>query len=231
MKILFTLPVLLLLFSANTFSIEGTQLIYRQQEPGVEPYDARVLVTAEYLRMDDGVDDDNYLLFNRKQHLISSVTHDDGTIFEIRSRKIIQRPPLKLRRRSIEIKLDDAPNIEGKKARHHQLYVNDKVCYNVVAVKGLLADTQQTLIAFRSILAGEHAKLLPRLPADQRDSCDMARNIFHPAWQLEFGLPIQEWDDQGRGQVLLDYKEGVKLDDKLFSLPQGYRHYSTEALQ
>jgi hypothetical protein len=60
--------------------------------------------------------------------------------------------------------------------------------------------------------------------------CDLALNTFHPDWQLQFGLPVQEWDEGGNGQMLMDFKEGVAVDEVLFSLPQGYQHYSTDSL-
>lgn len=226
-----TAAVVLFSLPAALFAAEGSLLIYQQQELGVEPYNARILVTQDYLRMDDGVDDGDYLLFDRKLRLISSVTHEDETVFEIPPRAVNKRPPMKLRRRSSEIKMDNPPRVGDEKPRHRRLFVNDKVCYNVVAVEGLLKDVRQALVDFRKTLSGEHAKLLPRLPADQQEPCDLARNIFHPGWQLEFGLPIQEWDEQGRGQTLVDYKTTTHLDNKLFTLPQGYRHYTTDDLQ
>lgn len=229
MRILLAVVGMLLLPGA--FAAEGSMLIYRQQETGIESYNTRILVTERYVRMDDDEDDGDYVLFDRKQGLISSVTHGDGTVLEIPARKVTQEPPMKLNRRSSEVQLENAPDV-GKQAPHHyRLFVNDAACYNVVAVKGLLEETRQALIAFREVLSGEHAKLLPRLPADQQDPCDLARNTFHPAWQLEFGLPIQEWDEQGRGQLLLDYKERVELDDQLFTLPADYRHYTTDDVE
>ncbi len=228
MKRFITTLIFFLLFPTGVFAVEGTMLIYRQQEQGVEPYNDRIMVTADYLRMDDGADNGDYLIFDRKQGLISSVTHGDETVLEIPPRKISQRPPMQLNRRGSEIEMGEVPLIAGRKPQHHQLYLNDKSCYNVVAVEGLLDDALKALADFRNTLAGEHAKLLPRLPADQQDPCDLARNIFYPTWQLQFGLPIQEWDEQGKGQVLVDFKEGVELDKKLFTLPQGYRHYTTD---
>jgi hypothetical protein len=60
--------------------------------------------------------------------------------------------------------------------------------------------------------------------------CDLALHTFHSGWQLQFGLPIQEWDEAGSGQVLVDYKEGYPVEEKLFELPEGYRHYDTDPL-
>ena len=58
----------------------------------------------------------------------------------------------------------------------------------------------------------------------------LALNTFHYDWHLQFGLPIQEWDEAGSGQMLMDYKQGFKVDEKLFELPREYQHYSTDSL-
>ena len=210
--------------------VESTMLLYQAHEPGTEPYASRVLVTERYVRMDDGVDEGDYLIFDRQSRLISSVTHSDRTVFEIPSRTITQEPPMILKLRSEQIRLDKAPKIADKQPRQHQLYVNDALCYSVVAVPGLMDDTVKALRDFRQVLAGEHAKALPGIPADMQQPCDLAVNTFHSDWHLQFGLPIQEWDEIGNGQVLMDYKLGLKVDEKLFELPEGYHHYSTDTL-
>jgi len=219
---------LLTLLPLTATALEGSMLLYQVQEPDTAPYPSRILVSEAFVRMDDNADDGDYLLFDRKRRLISSVTHDDGTIFEIPVRPVEQKPPQALQRRSEVVSGKPLPKVAGEVPRHHQLYVNDTLCYNVVAVSGLLKEAQQALHEFRQILAGEHAKVLPRIPADMRDPCDMAMNIFHPNWQLEFGLPIHEWDTQGRRQMLLDYREHLTLDEKLFTLPKGYQHYTSD---
>ncbi len=210
--------------------VESTMLLYQAHEPGTDPYASRVLVTKRHVRMDDGVDTGDYLIFDRQTQLISSVTHNDRTVFEIPAREITQKPPVAIKLRGEQVRLDKSPKIADKQPRQHQLYVNDALCYSVVAVPGLMDDTVQALRDFRRVLAGEHAKALPNIPADMQQPCDLAINTFHPDWHLQFGLPIQEWDEVGNGQMLMDYKLGFKVDEQLFELPEGYHHYSTDTL-
>lgn len=210
--------------------VESTMLLYQAHEAGTEPYASRVLVTEHYVRMDDGVDKGDYLIFDRQKRLISSVTHADRTVFEIPPRAVTQKPPMALKRRSEQVDVGKAPKIGGKTPQQHQLYVNDTLCYSVVAVSGLMDDAVRALSEFRQVLAGEHAKALPNIPADMQQPCDLAVNTFHSDWHLQFGLPIQEWDEIGNGQMLMDYKLGFKVDEKLFELPEGYHHYSTDML-
>jgi hypothetical protein len=59
-----------------------------------------------------------------------------------------------------------------------------------------------------------------------QNPCDLALNTYAPDWQLRFGLPIQEGDPQGKGQLLLDYSTDYPADAALFTLPKGYQRYS-----
>lgn len=213
---------------AAAAEVESAMLLYQAQEPGVGAYASRILVTEEHVRMDDGRDDGDYLIFNRGTRLISSVTHDDETVFEIPAREVGLEPPLPLELHTESVATQEMPQVAGKAPQHRQLFVNGALCYSVVAVPDLMDDTVTALRDFRQVLAGEHAKVLPRTPADMQDPCDMALNTFHAEWQLQFGLPIQEWDENGNRQMLMDYKQGLMLDEALFELPEGYRHYNTD---
>lgn len=232
MRKVFAATTVVMVFSLplHAAEVESDVLMYQAQEPGVGPYASRIMVTARYVRMDDGNDDGDYLVFDREQRLISSVTHQEQTVFEIPAREISGEPPMELQRRTEKVEQKDVPKVAGKSPEHRQLYVNDALCYSVVSVPALMGDAVEALRDFRLILAGEHAKMLPRLPADMQDACDLVLNTFEPQWQLQFGLPIQEWDEKGNRQMLMDFKRGVMLDEALFNLPQGYRHYDTDGL-
>lgn len=214
--------------AAQASAVESVMLLYQAHEPGIDPYPSRILVTDRYMRMDDGVDEGDYVLFDRQSRLISSVTHNDQTVFEIPAREISLKPPVALEKRSEQGEVGKAPKIDGKTPQQHSLYVNDILCYNVVAVPGLMADVVKSLRDFRQVLAGEHARALPSIPADMQEPCDLALHTFHPGWLLQFGLPIQEWDEAGRGQMLMDYQLAYEVDVKLFKLPENYRHYRSD---
>lgn len=210
--------------------ITGTLLLYQKSEPGIEPYLSRLIVTNKFMRMDEGDDNGNYLLFDRKKRHIYSITHDDGTVFEIPPRKVGLESPEVLNRTTKKLDSGDMPDVAGKQPEHYRLSVNGEECYNVIAVSGLLENAVDAMRDFRVVLAGEHARALPFVPADMRNACEMALHTFNPEWQLEFGLPIQEWDGQGNSQSLINYKSKILFDEQLFELPEGYQHYSTDSL-
>ncbi len=214
--------------AASAGAEEASMLLYQVQEPGLEPYASRVIVTRQYLRMDDGGGEGDFVLFDRAKRNIFSVNHDDRTVFAIPARPVEIDPPMALERRAENIPANGGmPEVAGQKPKHHRLLVNGGECYNVVTVSGVLTDAVVALGEFREVLAGEHARILPHVPADMQLPCDLALNTFAPKWQLEYGLPIQEWDSSGKGQALLDFDPEFEAEESLFRLPGGYRHYGT----
>lgn len=214
--------------SAMAATVDGVMLKYMVSESGVEPQLSRILVTPEWVRMDDGEDDGDYLLFNRQQKLISSVTHEDGTVFGIPPRTMKHPPPIALERNKVLEVDDKAPKVDGKQPHKLRLFVNEKLCYDAVVVPGLLDDAVKALRSFSRVLAGEQAKMLLSLPEDMVDGCDLALHTFYPEWSLESGLAIQEWDNSlQRGQLLVDIEQHFKFDSMLLQLPITYKYYST----
>lgn len=206
----------------------GVMLNYTVSESGLEPYPSRTIVTAEFMRMDDGAPGGDYLLFDRVKKVISSVTHADGTVLEIPLRAVTQHPPIPLKRAHTLKLASQAPPIGGKAPHTLQLFVNDRLCYDAVVVPGLLADTVQALRDFNRVLAGEQGKALGALPSDLLEGCDLALHTFYPEWPLESGLAIQEWDASlRRGRLLVDIDQDFAIAPGLFELPADYRHYST----
>lgn len=204
-------------------------LLYQVTEPGLKPYPSRIIVTSDYMRMDDGEAQGDFLLFNRRSDIVYSVTHSDGTILEIHPRPVTVKSPLPLQMAATEVAADKGmPQVGGGLPHHYRLTVNGKLCYQVIAVQGLLDDAVQALRAYRKVLAGENARVLPHIPQDMSDPCDLALNTFAPDWQLKFGLPIREWNPQGKGQQLIDFNADYVAAPSLFVLPHGFRHYTPE---
>lgn len=219
----------LLVVSAVTSAQEqqATMVLYQVLEPGFEPYSSRLIVTPSHLRMDDGDAASSFVLFDRKQNIIYSVTHSDRTVLEIHPLPLGVESPITLDKTHTRVVSEEPlPSIAGKTPQQHQLRVNGELCYELVAVEGLLPEVVVALTAFRAVLAGENARILTDVPADMQDPCDLALNTFAPGWPLQFGLPIQERDTQGKGQLLLDYSTDYPAEVGLFELPEGYQHYS-----
>lgn len=213
--------------AASAAEPTAAMVLYQVTEPGLDPYSSRLIVTPRHMRMDDGVAGSNFVLFDRRRNIIYSVTHSDRTVLEIHARPVDVESPVALQRKHTQVMTEDGlPAIAGRTPQQYRLSVNGELCYETVAVAGLLDDVVAALTAFRTVLAGENARILTDVPADMQDPCDLALNTYAPGWQLQFGLPIQERDTQGKGQSLLDYSTDYPVEAGLFSLPKGYQHYA-----
>lgn len=206
----------------------GSIIKYQIIEADIEPYISRMMISAAHMRMDDGADSDNYLVFSRQTGIIESVNHDEQSIFVINPREISAEPSIELKRKTTKTPLGAAPAIDGKHPQQFRLSVNGELCQSVVSVEGLLGDVVDAWRQFRRVLAGEHAAALSYIPADQQLGCELALNIFSPTWFLDFGLPVQSQEVAGKSMILMDYMVDEQIDSKLFTMPEGYHRYSIE---
>lgn len=220
------LAVLSLLLLAACRGGDATALYFTEQEPGAGAATTRMLLTDRYLRIDYGADEDDFILFDRREPAIYSVNHSDKTILVISPLAVNLDPPTPF---THEVAKDDEayPEVAGKKVTHYRLLTNAKQCYDVFAADGLLPQAVQALREYHATIAGEHAAAMRNTPKDVRSACDLANFIFLPARHLEFGFPIRQVDMAGNVRQLVDYKQGIGIDAKLFELPQGFRRFRT----
>ncbi len=210
--------------------VPATVLYFVEREPGVDPYRTRMIVTEDYLRIDDGTAHGDFLLYDRRSRVISSVVPADSRILIISPRPVALDPPQKFRH---EIERDPSPfpAIGGHPVTHYRLLTNGQLCYDLFAAEGLLPEATQALSEYRRTLAGEQATVVPFMPAELSSVCDLANNVFLPARHLAHGLPIRYTDTSGRTSELVDYKTGFEVDPALFELPASYRRITIEELR
>lgn len=205
-------------------------LLYSEAEHNVEPYLSRTIITDQFVRMDYNVDDEDFILFDRKAEKIYSVNHSDKTVMEIGKRPVDIESPIALNlsegARAIE---EDAPKISGHPLRHIQLMVNDVQCMDLMVAEKLLPRASQAMQEYLTLLSGEHARILPAIPADMHEPCDLAQHIYAPTRQYSQGFPILERHKTGYSRTLLDYQEDYEPAKGLFDLPKDYRRYTPES--
>lgn len=209
--------------------LTGLMIQYLDTEPGVDPYDTRVLVSADYMRMDDGVDDSDFILVDRTAMTIYSVTHERRSILVINNSRPDKIPPGDMRLGVRSLRDTEAPRIGGKVPVHYELSMNENICRHVLTVPDLLPDALLALREFRRILASAHMRNLDRTPEAMRDPCFLAYDVYAPDRQLQYGFPIQEWDEQGNSRSLINYDDEFVLDETLFRLPEGYERQVLDA--
>lgn len=205
------------------------KIIFTEQEAGTEPYQTRLIVTKDFMRFDDGEGSVDFVLFDRKKNIIYSTNSDDKSVMSIAEKHNEVKPPFELKHSVKNLGLlKDAPKIQGKTPVHYQFITNDEICYEVVAVKGLLPGVVEAMKAFHKILESDSKMTFHTIPADMHDACDMSMSTFAAARHLEYGFPIQEWTPDGTGRALIDFDDKFEADKKLFELPENYRQFSVQ---
>jgi len=65
---------------------KGAVLWYAEQEAGIEPYKVRYIVSQDFMRSDEGIDEGGFVLLDRAQRQIYSVVPQNRTILHIDGR-------------------------------------------------------------------------------------------------------------------------------------------------
>lgn len=226
---LFACLLLALLASCSEPTTPAAVLYFVEHEPGAEPFRTRMVVTAGFVRMDGGADDPDFLLFDRADGTIYSVSGAERQILVIRPRPVDARPPADFRHQVVR---DSAafPAVGAHKVVHYELLTNGKRCYDLYAAAELLPEAVLALRQYRGVLAGQQAKILPSALPITLSACDMANNIFLPARHLEHGFPVRLTDMTGKTVELVDYNAEFRATAAMLRLPADYKRLTIEEL-
>ncbi|MBI5611724.1 MAG: hypothetical protein HY942_01430 [Gammaproteobacteria bacterium] len=203
----------------------ATLLEFSEQENGGEAYVTRMLVTDEYLRIDDGQGGDGFILLDRRARTIYSVSHADKTVLVIAPRAI-ELPPPAVFEHVVERDIESYPPVAGRPVRRYTLLTNKQRCLEVFAADGLLPGAVAALREYQKILAGEQAFTAARRPKELQNDCALADDVFVPARYLGFGFPVKQTTYSGKARDLIDFRTGVAAEHGLFEVPAGYRRYT-----
>ena len=234
--VILSTTMLSILTSCAKKEVGDTMVLFMEQESGVEPFQTRMIVTKKFVRIDDGKDSDSFVLYDRANRVVYSTSPSEERVMAIHEKKLkkgeVFEPPFKLTHSSKEMpEMKDAPKIDGVTAKHYQLITNGKICYDVVAIKGLMPNVVDALTEFHKHMATDSVVTFNNMPADLQEACDMTATTFKPTRQFDFGFPIQEWGKRNYARSLVDYDVNFKTDPKLFMLPKNYHHYTVQDLR
>lgn len=223
--------VLLVLFvigiTASCSRSDGDYLVmFSEKEAASDFFPTRVIVTKEFLRIDDGKNMNDYLLYDRAKKTIYSVVAENKAIMVIKPQPINAKSPKKFKHEVKTFELKDSPDIDGKKVTRYTLHTNGERCYVVFSAKGLMEEVRLALIEYRGVLAGEQAAMSAFVPPEFQSGCDLANNVFLPARHLEYGFPVRMEDMTGKVRNLSNYEKNYKADPSLFTLPTDYARYT-----
>ena len=204
-------------------------LWYEETEPGTDSYPVRIMISAGFVRIDDDDDYGDFVLLDRGTRNLYSVSHAEQSILVIEYRARDQRMPDAIGLDEVIEEDTAAPTVAGRRPQLVSLNANGTTCYRVAAVPGLLEDAVAGLAEYARALGNRQLGSLQTMPAELQTPCFLSRYAYAPDRHLQYGLPIQEWDDAGYRRALVNYRSGERVDPKLFVLPEGYRRLHLES--
>ncbi len=209
----------------------ATIINFSEYEQGSGKYPVKMTISKDFLRIDDTQEGKDFVLFDRQKKIIYSVSADNKQTIQINNKAVTIPSPIDLKLSEKELPMDkNAPLIAGKASRHHQFFVNKKLCYEMISVPGLMPDAVIAMQDFKQVLAGQQAETLRVIPGDLQEGCDLSRHTFYPKRYLQKGFPVMEkamlQDDSktttpaavSYSRVLINYSQ-KQVPDSRFKLP------------
>ncbi|MGA7179955.1 MAG: hypothetical protein WBX11_10265 [Thiobacillaceae bacterium] len=191
-----------------------TVLYYRDQDPDTPSYLTRILITPEFLRLDGGRDQADFVLLDRRTGELTNVLHETKTNMRIRNRPLPEqaRPPWHADERIDEV---------HPGTQRITLSVHGKVCSQTVAAEKLMPEAARALAEYKVALAWMQYQTYKNTPEELRQECDLVHYVWETDRPLGHGLPIEERDYSGRTRQL-ERQDRERLKPELFKLPVGY---------
>ena len=203
--------VAVLLAAGAAQAADMTVLRYVDQDPGDPPYLTRIFVTPVFMRMDDGRDDGDFVLLDRRAKKVINVMRGNGLAMVFSPGALPARPA------GWQPALDVQPGAPG--TRRFQLSVNGVVCSEGVAAERAAPDAARALAEFKAVLAVTQYRVWKDSPPEIQHACDLANQVWESGATLGLGLPLEEREFTGRSRRLeSEAKEPMRPE--LFRIPE-----------
>lgn len=189
-----------------------TVVRYIDQDPGDPAYTTRVLVTPDFLRMDNGADDGDFVLLDRRARTVVNIMRDSGMAMRFVAGKVPARPA------TWRAKLQTRPAAPGTQT--YTLAVNGVVCSAGVLSPRAAPDAAQALAELKTVLAATQYRVWKDSPRELQHDCDLANQVWEFATLLKKGLPLDEREFSGRTRQF-EQADKDTLRPELFRIPEG----------
>ena len=103
---------------------------------------------------------------------------------------------------------------------HYRYKLNDKTCYNTIAVAGLMPDVVSALSEIDAIVSFYQARQGMEKNAND---CATAIDTQLPSHKYNHGFIVREWGDNGYQRFLKEFAENVQPASNLDVLPKDYK--------
>jgi hypothetical protein len=207
--------------------IPAALMVYRVSEQGTDPFISRILVTPNHVRMDEGGAADAYTLFDRSAGRLFNVDPEERSVLVLDPPEAIPESPLALEVRERARPASAGP-VDGVPARGWRLEANGRSCAVWDAVPGVMEAAAGAVAELYVQLARLHGRVLPEMPEEMLDACDLARNVYAPGYAWARGMPVTH--EHGRMRLeLLDHEPAMAVDASLFEVPESFRRMEMPA--
>ena len=213
---------------------EVYKLSYIEREPGTDEYEVTMLVSARYIRIDEEGESSGFIVYDDKDKVIYSVSHQDKSILVIKEH-VFSIADLPVKPTIEYLQLADAPMVSGKNIFNYRVYIDEKnsegededTCLEVQLVENLLPEVREILQNYQKVVSGQQVKMVDNKITDIQTACYYIDQIYNTGAYFEKGLPVQEWHSNERSKILTGY-EKVSVDLKKFKIPKKYRQFSID---
>ncbi|RDH84449.1 MAG: hypothetical protein DIZ80_02935 [endosymbiont of Galathealinum brachiosum] len=224
-KYLFSLlSLFFVVYSASAKEINSLVLFYDEVEQDAGSQVMRYIVNKQYLRIDNGDDNADFILFNVKEKTIYSINHEDRTILKIENHPW-QQPEFNFKVVAGEKAMQGAPMVANKQVYSYQVLAGDKICTRVSLVKDMYAEDMKIFYQYQQVLSGQQVVTLKNTPEELHTPCFLIDQVYHSGNYYKVGLPVHISFSRGYEKFLKDFKES-KFNKKIFLKPEGYEEYT-----
>lgn len=186
---------------------------YLDQDPGDPAYATRLLVTPEFLRMDGGEDDGDFVLLDRRQRQVISVMRGNRLAMVFVPGTVPAPPP------NWKARLAAQAGAPG--TRRFSLTVNGVVCSEGVAARRAAPDVARALAELKAILAATQYRVWKDSPRELQHDCDLANQVWESDATLKLGLPLEEREFSGKTRQF-ESESTAPFRPELFRVPDDY---------
>jgi len=223
-KIYILLSSLFLINTVKAEDISSRVFYYEETEQGVGTQTMRYIVNTRYLRIDNGEDNADFILFDTKQMIIYSINHEDKTILKIENKQW-EMPEFDFKVKIQQEIMHKAPKISNKQVFSYIVKADEIACTQVSMIKDMYAEDMQVFYQYQQVLSGQQVATLKNTPKEMHTPCFLIDQIYHSGNYYKQGLPVHISYSRGYEKFLKDYKESM-IDTKLFIKPEGYSEYT-----
>jgi hypothetical protein len=201
-----------LLGMSTAYAADMIELRYIDQDPGDPPYLTRIFVTPDFMRMDTGDDDGDFILLDRRQRQVINVMRGNRLAMVFAPGKLPPKPA------GWKSRLDAKPPVRG--TQRFSLKVNGVVCSEGIAARAAAPDAARAMAELKSILAATQYRVWKDSPRDMQHDCDLANQVWESGTTLKLGLPLEAREFGGRTRQF-ESESKHPLQPELFRVPDG----------